>query len=347
MIKEREMEEDEKRQRELGGKLARLWEKAVDEMAAIRESKGMMDQGAGLEERGGSGFTPMEICARKDWVEGMKFLAKSGARVESSKEMALLEMALGSGSQGQLKTARWLVEQGVPVEGKRRTGESWLMAAAMGADAELVRAMIARGARWDLSAGGLTAMSFAARRGGVEVMEELWAAGARPRPEPEGDLSEAIHHGRGSAARWLIKRGASVRWKERDGETALALVEALHMCRMRKAEWEELCAAQGEVSLMEATQVGEAVGRVVSEKDEEAVEAALGWIDRMSDETVRLVILTVALGFAGGVEFEKEGPRASETKKLRRKVEALLERKQLGLEAKASAEEKGKPGPRI
>lgn len=123
--------------------------------------------------------------------------------------------------QGPVETIKLLVQAGAPVDAENDTGQTPLAEAAANGRLDVVRALLALGARVDGGSGGATALGHAARNGYTEIVRELITAGANLNaggewPPLMGTLAPEV-------VRVLIEAGANVNSRQRGGATPLLL----------------------------------------------------------------------------------------------------------------------------
>lgn len=124
--------------------------------------KRLLKQGLPADARNEVGFTLLHMAARASSPECVKALLDAGASVDAEGpwgETALMETAV----QGDVEVAKLLLDAGAQIERKdARTEATPLLEAARFANTELVRLLLARGARRDaVDAAGFNALSLA------------------------------------------------------------------------------------------------------------------------------------------------------------------------------------------
>lgn len=132
---------------------------------------------------------------------------------------------LDAAAAGDLDRVETLLAQGFPPE---LPDQEWtpLQAAAYQGHAQVVRALVAAGARLDPDVED-TPLMLAAWRGHVAIARFLLEAGAEiESPQPYQVLQEVAAHGHLSILEMLIGRGADVNQRFRDGWTALMTATA-------------------------------------------------------------------------------------------------------------------------
>lgn len=191
-----------------------------------------VDAGKEQEDR-----TPLMAASGQGHVEVVKYLIAQGANVNTKGKgltPLLVASAWGQFSFGppgdKTKTIYILLENGADVnvqdESWLKTGQTPLMYAVMQGDAEVVQAMLAKGARQDLkNKEGDTALSLAKKAGLgyiAQLLEKAASGASVPPPDPSlHPLFKAVKEGRLDQVKALIAKGADVNIRTATGSTPL------------------------------------------------------------------------------------------------------------------------------
>jgi ankyrin repeat protein len=239
----------DERHAEGNGMTPLMW--AVDEghieMVEYLLSRPATDVNAKTTEKDGA----LTFACRKGRVEMMKLLVGAGARVkaESSDELGLVAQAV---VWGKLQVVKYLVEEAGADE-NYRDGGGWtpLMVAADAGQAAVMQYLLDRPCI-NIDAEnerGTKAIDMACRKGHVEVVKLLVAAGARVHPQDSdatGALLQAVRGGKLDVVKYLVEgAGADVTRTGRNGITPLTLASTI-MCHTDIANYLRTVVSQRE-----------------------------------------------------------------------------------------------------
>jgi purine nucleoside permease len=152
---------------------------------------------------------------------------------------------------GSVEVVRLLIASRADLNARTPVGETALMLASLVADAEgepgtpvthahftIVRALVEAGAALE-NPGQLTAVSYAAHAGHLDILRYLLDRGASPDGGATGEehpvptpLAMAVRQGKVDAARLLLERGANPRIRTPAGDDALALARKLNQAEL-------------------------------------------------------------------------------------------------------------------
>jgi len=139
-----------------------------------RAIKMLIDHGAGPNKAAGNGMTPLMRAANGGHVDAVKLLLKMGADADAhtKKNQSALSFAAGQGAE---EIVRLLLEAGATVNEQDSRGYSPLMYAAYSEamPAEIVRMLLDKGAKTDVTGEGETPLSLAGKRGDNDVARLL------------------------------------------------------------------------------------------------------------------------------------------------------------------------------
>jgi ankyrin repeat protein len=145
--------------------------------------------GAQVDQTNCAGETPLIVAVRLGQADVVHALLVAGAstQVRDNDGLTALHHAAGSGASELLAA---LIESGADVDARRRDGSTPLM---MTRSAEAAQTLLQAGAELEVrTPSGMGALAAATRRGDVEVVRHLLAAGADP--DATTDLGEAPLH---------------------------------------------------------------------------------------------------------------------------------------------------------
>jgi ankyrin repeat protein len=186
----------------------------------------LLQHGANVGMKDGSGITALHQAARFGWAEVVRILLRHGANVctkDGDGRTALHQAA----QFGSAEVVRVLLQYGAKVGTKDGDGETALYQAAQLGRAEVVRVLLRHGAYVGTKDGkGRTALHQAAQFGWAEVVRVLLQYGANVGTK-DGDGRTALHQaaqfGRAEVVRVLLQHGANVGTKDGNGRTALQI----------------------------------------------------------------------------------------------------------------------------
>jgi ankyrin repeat protein len=149
----------------------------------LKRMRLLLEGGADVNARDALGHTAVHTAASLGLTKSLAFLLKRGPDLEVRDELDLTPL-MSACSRGGVKATRaalMLLEAGARVDYVRKEdGMTALKFAAVRGSAELLEALIRRGARVDAPRGtDLTALMLAARENNVEALKVLVAHGAR------------------------------------------------------------------------------------------------------------------------------------------------------------------------
>jgi ankyrin repeat protein len=183
--------------------------------------------GADIEEaQTKQGITALDFAVNSGHLEVVKVLVAAGARLEprAGEELGALASAI---TGGFLKVVKYLVEEaGADVTHVGPRGNTYLMGAAIDGRADILAYLLGRpgvsiNAR---RASGETAIDLACRKGHLEVVKLLVAAGAdiTPNSNQWGTLADAVAGGKLDVVKYLLEEaGAGERRLNPDAITLL------------------------------------------------------------------------------------------------------------------------------
>lgn len=187
----------------------------------------LMEHGADVNPSGG--FAPLMGAVRGQQVELTEWLLEEGAdpnTVSMYGNTALMEAAQGENADAEIIVAM-LIEAGAKVNARGAEGKTALMWAMMWAPPTVVRRLLDLGADVRIKdKDGSTALMLAVEDSSVEVVAMLVKGGAKVNArnsEGKSALMCAARFARPAAVRLLLDQGADVRMKDKDGSTVLMI----------------------------------------------------------------------------------------------------------------------------
>ena len=186
------------------------------------EIEKLLKAGADATARDGKGRDALTLAAKRDDLNAIAVLLKSGGRVISQATNALRLAA----SDNHLEALKAMLDNGVDVNAAGRDGATALDAAVRHGDAETVRFLLRRGADPQRKeAEGATALMLAAKRGDREIVNALLekAPGALNDRNSNGEtaLMQAVRARNAVAARAFADAGADVNAADFESNTPL------------------------------------------------------------------------------------------------------------------------------
>jgi cytohesin len=171
-------------------------------------------------------------AARAGRLDEVEALLHDGAKVDARDDSLWTPLILAA-STGSVETVQALLRAGADVNAQEGVNAyTALMYAARAGNIPLVRVLLDAKAQVSLKdTVGRTALHVAARGGKVEIMELLLAAGANPLADSHF-LGTPLHHaaicGQPEAVRCLLKHGCPVGLRDEDGSTPLQFATIAH-----------------------------------------------------------------------------------------------------------------------
>jgi ankyrin repeat protein len=136
----------------------------------------LLDRGADPNATNDFGWRPLMMAAEHDAADALGVLLKAGARVDAADDVGMQAIHYAESS----RVTEVLLNAGADVNVIDGTGDWPLRAAATRGDAQLVRDLLAWGARVDTTSSGETALHEAVFWDQVEIAQLLLEAGANP-----------------------------------------------------------------------------------------------------------------------------------------------------------------------
>jgi hypothetical protein len=102
----------------------------------VQEAKRLLDEGADVNARTESGYTPLHWAAKFGYTEAASLLLERGADVNARKEDGSTPLSFAA-MEGQTETAELLIERGADVNARTESGSTPLRIAAIGTEGVL------------------------------------------------------------------------------------------------------------------------------------------------------------------------------------------------------------------
>lgn len=157
----------------------------------------LLASGAKAADAGNAGMTPLHV-SRGDAAK-VRLLIEHGADVNARTQLGRTPLIVASSSYGGAEAARLLLDAGADVNAPDNAGMSPLITAARADDISIAKLLLARGADANHTAAGTgqaaTALMAAAYTGSTELVRQLLARGAKVDPVSR-DFTEVVKNGR-------------------------------------------------------------------------------------------------------------------------------------------------------
>ncbi|KAJ7111250.1 ankyrin repeat-containing domain protein [Mycena epipterygia] len=157
--------------------------------------------------------SPLYLCSRIEYIEGVQFLLEEGADVNASEEEHGSALQAAS-SQGHMEIVQFLVEKGADVNAAGEFSTSALQAASKGGNMEVVQFLIEKGADVNAAGGSYgSALQAASKGGNMELVQFLVEKGAdinAASGSSSSALQAASERGNMELVQFLVEKGADV-----------------------------------------------------------------------------------------------------------------------------------------
>ena len=185
----------------------------------------LLEKGAELDSKDGSGRTPLWWAAVRGHEAVMRLLLEKGAELDSKDMLGLTSLSLAAGS-GHEAVVRLLLEKGAELDSEDWSGQTPLSRAAGSGHEAVVRLLLEKGTELDLKdETDRTPLSWAAWSGHEAVVRLLLEKGADLDSKDglgQTALSRAAGSGHEAVVRLLLEKGAELDSEDWSGQTPLS-----------------------------------------------------------------------------------------------------------------------------